>query len=94
MAQATTVITFGAFRLDPYEQRLWKGDQPVALQPRPLAVLCYLATRPGVVVSRDELIRALWAGTCVTRAVLKVAVRPRGPRTSPGRFAPVQRQAG
>jgi DNA-binding winged helix-turn-helix (wHTH) protein/tetratricopeptide (TPR) repeat protein len=75
MAQGTALITFGAFRLDPYEQRLWKSDQPVALQPRPLAVLCYLATHPGVVVSRDELIRTLWAGTCVTRAVLKVAMR-------------------
>src|SRR6185436_19478859 len=55
--------------------RLAKGDEPVPLQPRPLAVLCYLAARPGAVVGRDELIRTLWAGTHVTRAVLKVAVR-------------------
>ncbi|HLK10843.1 MAG TPA: AAA family ATPase [Candidatus Binatia bacterium] len=75
MAQAITAITFGPFRLDPYGARLWKDDQPVPLQPRPLAVLCYLATRPGVVVGRDELLRTLWAGTVVTRAVLKVAVR-------------------
>src|SRR4029434_381429 len=35
----------------------------------------YLAARPGEVIGRDELIRTLWAGTYVTRAVLKVAVR-------------------
>ena len=54
--------------------RLWKGDESVALQRRPLAVLCYLAARPGEVVGRDELIRTLWAGTYVSRAVLKVAM--------------------
>jgi predicted ATPase len=47
----------------------------VPIQPRPLAVLAYLASRPGVVVSRDELIARLWADTFVTKAVLKVAVR-------------------
>ncbi|MFN8600991.1 MAG: AAA family ATPase [Candidatus Binatia bacterium] len=44
------------------------------LQPRPLAVLAYLATRAGEVVPGDELLRALWPGIHVTRAVLKVAV--------------------
>ena len=62
-------IDFGEYRLEPNVPRLTRGNHPVALQPRPLAVLCYLAARPGVVVSRDELIRTLWAGTHVTRAV-------------------------
>lgn len=66
---------FGPYRLDVDGARLWKGNDPVPLQPRPLAVLSYLAARPGAVVSRDELIATLWAGTHVTKAVLKVAVR-------------------
>lgn len=69
-----SALTFGPFRLDPKGPRLWKGEESVALQPRPLAVLCYLAARPGEVVGRDELIRTLWAGTYVTRSVLKVAM--------------------
>jgi DNA-binding winged helix-turn-helix (wHTH) protein/tetratricopeptide (TPR) repeat protein len=69
-----SALTFGPFRLDPKGPRLWKGEESVALQPRPLAVLCYLATRPGQIIGRDELIRTLWAGTYVTRTVLKVAV--------------------
>lgn len=71
----TSTLNFGPYRLEPDGPRLWKGDALVPLQPRPLAVLCYLAARPGEVVGRDELIRTLWAGTYVTRAVLKVAVR-------------------
>src|SRR5262249_59864810 len=47
----------------------------VPLQPRPLAVLSYLAARAGTVVGRDELIAKLWDGAHVTKAVLKVAVR-------------------
>lgn len=75
MAQDRSGILFGAYRLDVAAGRLWKGDQPVPLQPKPLAVLRYLAARPGVVVSGDELLAALWADAHVTRAVLKVAVR-------------------
>lgn len=75
MPQTTSGITFGPYRLDVDGARLWKGNDPVPLQPRPLAVLSYLAVRPEAVVSRDELIAKLWAGTYVTKAVLKVAVR-------------------
>lgn len=66
---------FGPYRLDGNGTRLWKGTEPVVIQPRPLAVLAYLAARPGVIVGRDELIDTLWADTHVTKAVLKVAIR-------------------
>src|SRR5262245_58510845 len=72
---STQEVRFGPYRLDLAHGRLWKTKEPVALQPKPLAVLGYLAARPGEVVGRDELIKTLWAGTYVTKAVLKVAVR-------------------
>lgn len=75
MAQSRSGILFGPYRLDVAGARLWRGNEPIALQPRPLAVLSYLAVRAGTVVGRDELIAKLWAGTHVTKAVLKVAVR-------------------
>jgi DNA-binding winged helix-turn-helix (wHTH) protein/tetratricopeptide (TPR) repeat protein len=75
MAQASIGISFGPYRLDLQSLKLWKGSERVSLRPRPVAVLSYLAARPGEVVGRDELLRSLWAGTYVTRAVLKVAVR-------------------
>jgi DNA-binding winged helix-turn-helix (wHTH) protein/tetratricopeptide (TPR) repeat protein len=75
MRMIRPTITFGPYRLDLAEPGLFRGDVPVPLQPRPLAVLCYLAARRGAVVSREELIAKLWAGTFVGKAVLKVAVR-------------------
>ena len=38
----TPYLVFGPFRLDPIRKRLWRGEQELALQPRPLAVLQYL----------------------------------------------------
>ncbi len=75
MTESVPGISFGPYRLDPVRARLWKRNEPVAIQPRPLAVLCHLAARPGELVARDELIKTLWADTYVTKAVLKVAVR-------------------
>lgn len=68
-------LVFGPFRLDPVTDRLWRGDEPVELQPRPLAVLRYLTQRPGQVVTKEELLKHVWAGTYVTKTVLKVCVQ-------------------
>jgi DNA-binding winged helix-turn-helix (wHTH) protein len=62
MAARSTEIRFGPFRLDAGGGALRAGDASVALQPRPLAVLRYLAERPGRVVSGDERLREVWAG--------------------------------
>jgi DNA-binding winged helix-turn-helix (wHTH) protein len=67
-------IVFGPFRLDADNQQLWHGEQVVALQPKPLAVLHYLAQRPGQVVSKRELLKAVW-DTIVSAAVVKECVR-------------------
>src|SRR5260221_4714927 len=68
-------IIFESFRLDPETRQLWRGEQAVALQPKPLAVLQYLAERPGQVVSSKELLKTVWAGTVVTKAVVKECLR-------------------
>jgi DNA-binding winged helix-turn-helix (wHTH) protein len=67
-------IVFGSFRLDTDNQQLWRGEQAVALQPKPLAVLQYLAQRPGQVVSKHELLKEVW-DTIVSKAVVKECVR-------------------
>ena len=66
---------FGAFRLDPVQQQLWQGENVVELQPKPLSVLQYLAERPGRVVTKEELLQKVWAGTYVTKAALKVCIQ-------------------
>jgi DNA-binding winged helix-turn-helix (wHTH) protein len=72
---STEQIVFGPFRFDPVALHLWRGEQVVAVQPKPLAVLRSLAARPGQVVTKKDLLKEVWAGTYVTQAVLKVAVR-------------------
>jgi len=66
-------IVFGPFRLEPSTGRLQRGDQAVALEPTPLAVLCYLAQRPGQLVPKQELIKAIWR-IFVTPAVVKTCI--------------------
>ena len=68
-------IVFGSFRLDQEQGHLWRDEQIVALQPKPLAVLLYLAQRPGQVVNSKELLKSVWAGVYVTKAVVKECLR-------------------
>ncbi len=67
-------LFFGPFRLDPVSGELWRGADPVPLRTRAAALLHYLAERPGRVIPKAELLAAVWEGTHVTPAVLKVHV--------------------
>jgi pimeloyl-ACP methyl ester carboxylesterase len=69
------VLTFGEFRLDPVSGHLYRGDQPVALTPKAFALLHHLAARAGRLVSKAELLSAVWPGVFVGDAVLKSSIR-------------------
>jgi DNA-binding winged helix-turn-helix (wHTH) protein/tetratricopeptide (TPR) repeat protein len=64
------VIEFPPFRLDLADERLWRGDAPVALRPKTLQVLRYLAERPGRLVTRDELLDVVWPDVAVAPETL------------------------
>lgn len=68
-------LAFGAFRLTQEPLRLWRGRREVKLQARPLAVLRYLVEHASVVVSREELLEAVWNGIVVTPAALQICIR-------------------
>ena len=68
-------ITFDPFRLDLPNECLWEGSQAIKLRPKAFAVLDYLLGRPGQLVTKDELLQAVWPGTFVGDAVLKVTIR-------------------
>src|SRR5262249_5963695 len=68
-------LDFEPFQLDPVKQQLWRGEQAIELQPRPLAVLHYLAARPRQVGTKEELLKEGWQGTYVTKNALQVCVR-------------------
>ena len=69
------LLRFGEFHLDPVDQSLWREGRRVALAPKAFAVLSHLLERPDRLVTKDELMEALWPNVCVCDAALKVQVR-------------------
>jgi DNA-binding winged helix-turn-helix (wHTH) protein len=55
-----SVLRFGIFELDYRTGELRRGGVGVKLPPQPFKVLWLLASRPGEVVSREEIREALW----------------------------------
>jgi DNA-binding winged helix-turn-helix (wHTH) protein/tetratricopeptide (TPR) repeat protein len=65
---------FGPFRLDPDNACLWHGVQVQPLTPKAFDVLYYLVTHPDRLVTKDELLDALWPDTAVSEAALRVCI--------------------
>src|SRR5437879_1248214 len=53
-------LRFGGFELDPANDLLRKQGVVVKLPPQPFKGLTMLASRPGQLVMREELCRAIW----------------------------------
>ena len=68
-------VTFGPFRLDRVNRSLHRGASVIPLRPKAFAVLDYLVTRAGRLVTKEQLLAAVWPNTAVTDTVLKVCVR-------------------
>ncbi|MBA0051623.1 response regulator transcription factor [Streptomyces sp. AJS327] len=57
---ARTVLRLGALSVDPGRRRAEVGGEAVELTAKEFAVLEYLATRPGEVVSKTEILEHVW----------------------------------
>ena len=68
---ASEVKSFGCFRLDPADHRLWRDDERVSITPKAYDVLRYLVEHPGRLVTPDEMLEAIWANTYVNPEVLR-----------------------
>lgn len=68
-------FVFGPFRLDPEKKRLWRGEEKLRLRPMAVAVLHVLAEYAGQILSKEDLLKRVWAETRVTKTVLKVCIR-------------------
>jgi DNA-binding winged helix-turn-helix (wHTH) protein/tetratricopeptide (TPR) repeat protein len=82
--------SFPPFRLDPLAQRLLRGDERLSIKPRAFAVLRYLVERPERLITKQELLEALWPGVHVDSGVLKTHVHEirqiLGDQAKPARF--------
>jgi predicted ATPase len=64
-------LTFGPFRLDLLQNRLWREAQLLTLRPQAFAVLRYLAMHADRLVTKAELLQHVWGGRQVTDSVLR-----------------------
>ncbi len=65
------VLRFGPFSLDVANARLLRDGQVLEVVPKDLDVLCFLARRPGQLVTKDQLLDAVWERRFVSESVLK-----------------------
>jgi DNA-binding winged helix-turn-helix (wHTH) protein/tetratricopeptide (TPR) repeat protein len=65
---------FGPFIVDGGAYRLMRDGTNVPLSPKIIDLLLFLAARPSVLVSKDELFKALWPDVAVTDNALTQAV--------------------
>ena len=73
-AQTEAGRRIGEWWADPATNEIRRDGEAVRLEPKAMEVLVYLAARPGRVVSRDELLSAVWAGVVVSDDTLTQAV--------------------
>jgi DNA-binding response OmpR family regulator len=64
-------LELGGLRLDAAARRVWRGDEEVRLTPTEFDVLVCLASSPGAVVTREQLMAEVWdwPGASGTRTV-------------------------
>ena len=75
MAEGTQGFQVGECRLDLDRGTLTRGGALVPIRAKAFGLLCHLARNVGRVVSKDELLDAVWPGVTVTEDSLTQAMR-------------------
>lgn len=67
-------LRFGEFELAPVARALWRHGEKIRLGSRALDILIALASRPGQIVSKDDLTQLVWRGAFVDETALRVGI--------------------
>jgi transcriptional activator of cad operon len=78
----------GEWGVEPALNEIRREGETLRIEPKAMEVLVFLADRAGHVVSREELLSALWPGAVVgddalSQAVIKLRKALRDPAKSP-----------
>lgn len=73
-AQPRSAFVFGPFRLDPIRRTLTRGGGLVELSPRLFDTLLYFVERPDQVLTKDDLLEAIWPSRIVEEGNLSQAI--------------------
>ncbi len=74
IADAQENISFAEFELDTAHRRLLREGEPVVLYAKTFDLLDFLVQKNGQVVSKDEILDAVWPGQFVEEANLSVQI--------------------
>jgi pimeloyl-ACP methyl ester carboxylesterase len=74
LAGISEATHFPHFQIDEPSGRLLQGATPIDIRPKALAVLKYLADRWGQLVTKQQIMDAVWPDVHVDDAVLKVTI--------------------
>ncbi len=67
--------TFGDFRLDPERFELTRCDTPVRLEPQVLSLLIHLVRNRERMVTKDEIVAAVWQRQAISDASISSRIR-------------------
>src|ERR1700688_3793269 len=67
-------LRFGEFELAPVARTLWRRGEEIRLGSRALDILIALASRPGQILSKDDLTHLVWRGASVDETALRVGI--------------------
>lgn len=68
-------VHFGPFRLEAQRARLYRDDDVVHLRPKTWEVLCLLVANPGHLLTKQDIIDAVWDGSAVGDTMPSISVR-------------------
>src|SRR5215510_16238450 len=71
----THSLLFAPFRLDLGAERLWRGEEARSLTRKAFAALRYLVAHAGQLVTKEELIEAVWAIPYVSDTAIAACIR-------------------
>jgi DNA-binding winged helix-turn-helix (wHTH) protein/predicted ATPase len=66
---------FPPFRLDALNEQLWRGTEEISLRRKTFAVLRYLVEHAGRLVTKEQLLEAVWSGTYVSESLPTTCIR-------------------
>lgn len=72
--KSENLYEFSGFRLDTRERTLRRGSEIVPLQPKTIDVLSALVERAGEVITKSDLMEAVWAGSFVEESNLTQSI--------------------
>jgi DNA-binding winged helix-turn-helix (wHTH) protein/tetratricopeptide (TPR) repeat protein len=69
------LIELYPLRLDLRAGQMWKGEQSIKLRPKSWDLISYMARKPGELLSKQQLMDAVWPDTFVTESSLNQEIK-------------------